>query len=160
MQPCPSPPTFATHCLSFIPPLSLHPFTLFPDLRFPVLPLVLSCSLCMYIYKSAHNWCLGRSKEQRGREAIRGIKRGAASQPSFTGQWSKSNWVLFCGRTHTYVTPSTHTHTHTHGDSIGATYCCGQAGLWDRAGLSMTRAEPQRDKFMTPQLCSPNDSNS
>lgn len=81
---------------------------------------------CMYIYKSAHNWCLGRSKEQRGREAIRGIKRGAASQPSFTGQWSKSNWVLFCGRAHTYVRTHvrTHTHRHTHtlGDSAGATY--------------------------------------
>lgn len=67
--------------------------------------------LYMYIYKSAHNWCLGKSKEQWGREAIRGIKRGAASQPSFTGQWSKSNWVLFCGRTH--VRTDTHTHTDT-----------------------------------------------
>lgn len=64
----------------------------------------------MYIYKSAHNWCLGKGKEQWGREAIRGIKRGAASQPSFTGQWSKSNWVLFSGRTHTY--------THMHSNSV------------------------------------------
>lgn len=91
-------------CLTLIP----LPFTRFQSL------LCLSLDLCitfssstttvyMHIYKSAHNWCLGKGKEQWGREAIRGIKRGAASQPSFTGQWSKSNWVLFCGRTHTHV---------------------------------------------------------
>lgn len=108
--------------LSLFPPLSSHivfystslatAFLLF----FPICAVPSSLSSCpatscMYIYKSAHNWCLGRSKEQRGREAIRGIKRGAASQPSFTRQWSKSNWVLFCGRTHTYVNPPKHTQT-------------------------------------------------
>lgn len=73
-----------------------------------------SAIVYMYIYKSAHNWCQGKSKEQWGREAIRGIKRGAASQPSFTGQWSKSNWVLFCSRTHVF----THTHTHTYSVTV------------------------------------------
>lgn len=118
-------PFFAPVSLHFVS-LFFHFYTLlfiyFFNLCSPSSLSSFPATLCMYIYKSAHNWYLGRSKEQRGREAIRGIKRGAASQPSFTGQWSKSNWVLFSGRTHTYV--RTHTHTHTHiGDSVGATCC-------------------------------------
>ena len=107
--------------------------------------------LYMYIYKSAHNWCLGKSKEQWGREAIRGIKRGAASQPSFTGQWSKSNWVLFCGRTHVRTHTCTHRHysTHIHSVTVVEAHCC-QEGLWDTAGLGMSWARPPRDAFMTP----------
>lgn len=104
--------SFTALCLSFIPLLSLEPFGFF----FSISASLSSspATSCMYIYKSAHNWCLGRSKEQRGREAIRGIKRGAASQPSFTGQWSKSNWVLFSGRAHTYARTHARTLTHTH----------------------------------------------
>lgn len=102
----------------------------------------------MYIYKSAHNWCQGKSKEQWGREAIRGIKRGAASQASFTGQWSKSNWVLFCSRTHVY--------THTHSVTVVEAHSW-QEGLWDGAGLGMFRAGPVGDIFMT--LNSPEQTN-
>lgn len=136
-------PTTPTILFNFF---SLHPFV---SLLFHSLSLVFSlfCAICasqsfpsfspvivyMYIYKSAHNRCLGKSKEQWGREAIRGIKRGAASQPSFTGQWSKSNWVLFCSGTHVYTHPYTRTcaralslslsdaHTQTFSDSGGGT---------------------------------------
>lgn len=111
-------PSSEFHCtLSVFYSTSLSLYTL--SFFFPICASASSLSSspatsCMYIYKSAHNWCLGKSKEQRGREAIRGIKRGAASQPSFTGQWSKSNWVLFGGRTHTYVCTLSLTRTHTH----------------------------------------------
>lgn len=81
-----------------------------------------------------HNWYLGKAEEQWGKEAIMGIKRGAASQSSFTGQWSKSNWVLFCGRTLTYTLVGAHSW---------------QEGLGGGAGLGMSRIGPLRDPAMT-----------
>lgn len=103
--------TFASHCLLLHFTHCILSAFFSPNCAVPSSLSSCPATSCMYIYKSAHNWCLGRSKEQRGREAIRGIKRGAASQPSFTRQWSKSNWVLFCGRIHTYVNPP-YTHRH------------------------------------------------
>lgn len=95
---------FLPRPLSHFYSTSFHSFSIFSgSLRsYASYSLPFSAIVYMHIYKSAHNWCLGKGKERWGREAIRGIKRGAASQPSFTGQWSKSNWVLFCSRTHTH----------------------------------------------------------